>query len=152
MDQSVTSATNVFQTHREIIVNNNFAPTDPLSWAHAIAACSVESVAFFDDRMRLLLFNNRYGTLDGSTPQDRADLHSLFRYYGKFYRNADSCLAIVKQVFLYRTPREFVMHNYSGWNCHCRAYPVLEGMQLGGVVLLAHRDGSALPVGEYRRE
>ncbi len=154
MDQSIITATNVFQTAREIVVNNNFGPSpkDPLSWVNTFAAASIESVVIFDDRMRLLKFNNRYGTLDAANQRDLADLYSLFRYYGKFYRNADHSLQIVKQVFMFHIPREFIMHNYSGWTCDCRAYPVLDGMQLGGVVLLAHRNGSAPPIGEGNRE
>lgn len=146
MDQSIITATNVFQTAREIVVNNNFGPSpkDPLSWAYTFAAASIESVVIFDDQMKLLHSNNRFGTLDDASSTDLKDLFSLFKYYERFYSNAAEGQNITRQVFLFRTPREFIMHNYSGWSCHCRAYPVLEERRrLGGIVLLAHKeDGS----------
>ena len=145
MNQSKSTTTNVFKTSSNIVVNNNFGlpSRDPLVWAYAFASCTIESIAIFDDQMRLLHCNNRFGTLDGATPADLEDLFSLFKYYGKFYRNAAHGLSVLNQVFISRTPQEFIMHNYSGWSCNCRAFPVLEETRrLGGVVLLAHRAGS----------
>lgn len=156
MKQSVGSATNVYQyqTTREIVVNNHFAPDDPLIWARALAACTVESMVFFDDKMRLILSNNRFRTLDGAAPHEMKDLYSLFEFYGKFYSNASHCREIVKKTFLFKSPQNFIMYHNSGWSCDCRSYPVLDGMQLRGVVLLAHTDerGSAFQFGECFRE
>jgi len=153
MAQSIGSATNVFQTPRDITVNNHFGPTiplEPLSWVKAVAECTIESMAFFDETMRLIHYNNKFGTLNGASHRDLADLHSLFTFYGRFYSNAYFCHNIVRQVFLWGQPRSFIMHNHSGWACHCRAYPVIEKMQLRGVVLLANRNerGPELPIGE----
>lgn len=57
MDQTIKSATNVFQTSSEIIVNNYFA-SNPLTLAKSFTACTVEPMASFDDRVRLTLNNN----------------------------------------------------------------------------------------------
>lgn len=69
---------NVFQTHRKIVVNNHFVPTDPLSWAHAIAwAYVIATCTVLDDKIRLIKFNDRFGTLDNAIQRDQIDLYSL---------------------------------------------------------------------------
>ncbi|KKU87054.1 MAG: hypothetical protein UY18_C0048G0007 [Microgenomates group bacterium GW2011_GWF2_47_9] len=161
MDQSIGSigsVQNIIQTSREIVVNNHEIVTHTHDnrggaiWTSAFAACTVESMVYFDENMRMVDYNNRFGTLDDANSGDLLDLYTLFRFYRRFYKNADHGLNIVRQAFLFRSPKEFIMHNYSGWSCNCRAYPVLDRMQLRGVVLLAHKDGPALPIGEYFRE
>jgi len=138
-----------YKAKEYIVVNNNFSTQDPLTWAYAFSSCSIESAAAFDAKRKLVLYNNKFGTLNDATRADLMDIHTLFRYYGKFYRNAQECLPHVLGVFLSRTPVIFTMDNYSGWSANCRAVPVLEGPQLSGVVLLAHRqNGAELQGGE----
>ncbi len=136
-----------------ITVNNNFAQSDKLAIVRAITAGSISSIAVFDARKRLIHYNNRFGTLDGAGPDDLLDLYTLFGYYSNFYSNWLEVMETFKQVFNDCIPREVSMHHINGWSCSCKAWPIMEGGRLGGVVLLAYReDGSKLQGGGRQRE
>ena len=141
-----------YKARKNIVVNNHFQETDPMSWAHAFAGCTRESMAAFSPRKKLILYNNRFGTLDRATRDDLRDLYSLFRYYGQFYTNSDDCRRLVERVFSTVCPTVFIMQHRAGWQCDCRAYPVVSAGQLGGVVLMACNNGSSLQLGENSRE
>lgn len=126
----------------DITVNNviNEGP-DNMAWVYAICSCTVESVAIFDAAGRLVTFNNRFGTLDNAGAHDLIDLTSLFRYYGRTYKNAGECLSLMRNSLNGRLPVIFKMRSRAGtWQSNCRAYPVLHNNKLIGVVLLASKE------------
>ncbi len=133
-----------YKAQRNIYVTNHFRPADPLSWAYAISAGSSESITLFDNKKRIISYNNKLGTLDDAMEDDLVDINSLFKYLAGVYKNADLGLNLVNQAFRSRHPVFFALHHYSGWICDCRAFPVLEGPQLIGVALLACRNGTAV--------
>jgi len=136
-----------------ITVNNNFAQSDKLAIARAIMAGSTGSICVLDARKRLIHYNNRFGTLDDAGQDDLLDLFTLFGYYSNFYHNWLEVMETFKQVFNDCIPREVSMHHINGWSCSCKAWPIMEGGRLGGVVLLAYKEyGATLQIGECHRE
>ena len=142
-----------FYEAKKVVVNNHFRKSNPMSWAHAFSGCTIESIVAFNPKKKIILYNNRFGTLDGAGCDDLVDLYALFEYYGRFYINAADCLSLVERVFTTVCPTVFIMQHRSGWQCNCRAYPVISEGQLGGVVFMAHREnGTELQIGEDHRE
>ena len=142
-------------SYGDIVVHNNFQPNDPLSWAYAITSAMDESVALFDHKRRLVLYNNRFRTLDKAQSQDLVDLYSIFRYYNNYYHNTEECLRTMERCYNTRSPERFTMRNHAGWIADCKAFPVLENYRLSGVALIAHkRLGSTIQnrVGGHQRD
>lgn len=140
---------------QEITVVNNFQPPCFLPWVQAFCAASDASITVFDNRKRLIHYNNLFGTLDDADPDDLLDLYTVFGYYSRFYENWRECMEIVKRVFTVTYPAHFKMRGKYGWDCDCVAYPVNDSGKLGGVILLAHKVlvyGSAVPGGGGQRE
>jgi len=130
-----------YEAHRDINVSNNFAAkTDQLTWARALAWCTIESVMVFRDDRRVLFYNNKFGTLTGAGKDDLLDIRSYFRYLENFYKNASQMLEVAELPFHTYAPSQFELYHREGWIADCRSMPVLENYQLAGVVLLAHRN------------
>lgn len=122
----------------KIIVNSTFHIGNPLTWANAFTCCTTNSVVVLNSVGKIMMYNNRFGTLDDAREEDLVNLRTIFNFYAKFYKNALQCRHKVEQVLICRAPAIFRMHRYSGEIVECVAYPALDGRDLAGVVLSAH--------------
>jgi len=134
---------------KEITVNNNYAPADPLAWVRPLLSGAVESIILFDNKKRFVDLNDRFGTFAQATYDDMRDVFTVAKYYEKidpggiYLRNAI-------HVYFDHCPRLFEIGPVGGWMFHCRIYPVFKHGRFGGIVCMTHRtqhDGPTLQVG-----